>query len=160
LDAPPDTPQTNGRAALLWDDSAFCQRVQEAAERLGKSVTQIMVEAGCARDYLAKPARSGRNTDAVLRIARTLQVPYSDLIGDLGDEIAALDRRAKEIHDRELEKLAVISSVAAHLQVALGHVALPGVDSFDIIRGVIEMLEESTGVAARHKNPKRERRSD
>jgi hypothetical protein len=149
----------------IWDDAAFCQRVQIAAARLGKRLPEICAEAGVARDYLMKPARSGRNIDLVLRIARVLGVPYADLIGHNGEHLIGAEAKttptanSPPLDAGELERLRIVASVAAQLRVALDNVSLPGVDGLEIIRGVIDMIQRPRHRAAKNgatKHPKGE----
>src|SRR5918998_6737520 len=72
----------HGDRDLLWDDRAFCARVERLAEARGRSVSQVCRRAGLRASYLAKPAgRSGRSIEALLRIARELDVDMMELIG-------------------------------------------------------------------------------
>jgi transcriptional regulator with XRE-family HTH domain len=72
----------HGDRACLWDDRAFCARVERLAEERGSSMSKVCRRAGLSASYLAKPAgRSGRSIEAILRIARELDVNVMELIG-------------------------------------------------------------------------------
>ena len=64
----------------LWDDAAFVQRVKEAAERKGMTIRQVLEAAVLAPSFLEKK-RYERGTDAVLQLARVLDVPAAEMFG-------------------------------------------------------------------------------
>jgi transcriptional regulator with XRE-family HTH domain len=61
-----------------WDDDAFRERVTKLAADRGLTIAAVCRAAGTSGSYFAKPAgRSGRSIEALLRIARTLDVSLS-----------------------------------------------------------------------------------
>src|SRR3954451_8769372 len=65
-----------------WDDDGFRKRVAQLAAERGQSISEVCRQAGLSASYLAKLAgRSGRSIEAILRIARVLDVELNDLLG-------------------------------------------------------------------------------
>lgn len=65
---------------VLWDDYAFCTRVRVAAREQGRTVAEILIEAGLSKWYLRKQVE-GRSTNIVMRIARVLGMSPAELAG-------------------------------------------------------------------------------
>jgi len=75
----------------VWDDDAFVERCRIVALERGWTLHALCGRAGVARDYLGKTPSTGRNLASIYKIANTLGVPMSWLLG-FDDEI---DRAAR-----------------------------------------------------------------
>jgi hypothetical protein len=64
----------------MWDDEEFRRRVTDRAKQLGKSVRQVLSEAGMAHDTLKAPS-GGRRIDTMERLARALDWSLPDIMG-------------------------------------------------------------------------------
>jgi lambda repressor-like predicted transcriptional regulator len=64
-----------------WRESEFRARIEARAEEIGKSVRQVMREAGVAEDFLAKTPQSGRRIDKIEAIAAALEWSVADILG-------------------------------------------------------------------------------
>lgn len=98
----------------LWDDDAFRARVAALAARRGMSIAEVCRRADVSASYFAKAAgKSGRSVEALMSLARVLEVSLIELIG------------APNFHDgapteQNLARLALVMEIAAYLYVALG----------------------------------------
>jgi hypothetical protein len=95
-----------------WDDEAFRARVAAIAQQQERTLREVCLKAGLAADYLSKTTYSGRNIRAILALARSLQVPATDLLF-----AEAPNPRADSAVSR---RLAIVAHIAAHLYLSLG----------------------------------------
>jgi hypothetical protein len=122
----------------LWDDDGFLARVAFFAQKRGRRLSEVSRTAGLAHDYLSKKApRSGRSTEAVYRIARSLGVSLIELIGVGETHHDALPT------EETLVRLALVVDLAAHLYVALGsRRKIPsGIDTMEMVIQLLDMIE-------------------
>ena len=104
----------SGTSGLLWNDDEFRRRVTRLAQQRGRSLNDLCTRAGLSASYLAKSApRSGRSVEALLRIARELEVSIFELIGTSNHHDAAPT-------DDNLSRVALVAEIAATLYIALG----------------------------------------
>lgn len=111
----------------LWNDQQFRERVLECGRAKGlESLEEIGAFAELDRHYFRddKPTPKGRNITKILQLAAKLDVDPGYLIGisdsPEGDVSRHVARRMPE-----LERLAFVANVAAHLYVAIGSRPLP-----------------------------------
>jgi transcriptional regulator with XRE-family HTH domain len=98
--AEPDTGAQPAQApgSPLWDDAAFRDRVRRMAFARGMTLEEIQARSGLSAAWLRHPAdRYGRGIDAILRLARVLEVNPVELLG-LQSECHRRDRLADALN--------------------------------------------------------------
>ena len=64
-----------------WDDKAFCARVVQRCEELGRSQREVLKAAQVAHDYLQTNPTHGRRIDRIAQLAEILDTPLGYLLG-------------------------------------------------------------------------------
>lgn len=131
------TDQTGGIGGL-WDDDAFRARVSRLASERGRTISDVCRSAGLSASYLAKPAgRAGRSVEALLGIARTLEVSLVELVG-------TTNRHDATPTDDNLVRLALVAEIAANLYIALGaRKQVPAAtDTVEIVSDLLRRIED------------------
>lgn len=128
-----------------WDDAAFVKRVTDAAKARGITAREVMVAAGVAGDYLNKAPILGRNIGQVLKIARFLEIDPVVLMGlDSGEDRQPSPLAALNLTAKQLDRLAMVASIAAHLKVALEpRPRLPEIDTQKLVDAVLRAVAEA-----------------
>lgn len=115
----------------LWDDAAFRSNVKRLAKERGRSVRDVLISAGVTRNFLFTDATaSGRSTEALMRIARELDVSLDAVMG-----------QSQHTRSRPTR----ISELAARLFVALGFrdELPPGVDADHLVACLLDEIEKT-----------------
>lgn len=140
-----DTADGSGAEAQRpeWDDAAFVRRVTDAAVARGMSVREVMLAAGVAGDYLNKAPILGRNIGQVLKIARFLEIDPVVLMG-FESERDADTPTSISLTAKQLDRLAMVASIAVHLKVALEpRPQMPEMDTRRLIDVVLRAVAEA-----------------
>lgn len=66
--------------AVPWNDEIFRRVVDDAARRVGKSRTQVLVEAGISKSTLAQIPRHGRGVELIERLMPALEWGPADAL--------------------------------------------------------------------------------
>jgi hypothetical protein len=66
---------------MRWSDEAFRTRVAERARTQGRSVRQVLADAGMSHDTLEKIPSSGRRLDTLDRLAEALDWSLEEIMG-------------------------------------------------------------------------------
>lgn len=66
---------------MPWNDETFRRIVDDAAHRIGKTRTQVLLEAGIARGPLTQEPRHGRGVALIERLMPALQWSPEDALG-------------------------------------------------------------------------------
>lgn len=124
----------------LWDDIAFRERVLEAARLRGiDTLTEVARLARLDPKYFREDRPNkpdGRNIRHVLQIAEALQTDPAYLLG-LSDSPPSAEPGADA-----LDRVAFVSSIAAHLFVAMARRRQPArVDAERLAKMVVEILD-------------------
>jgi hypothetical protein len=103
----------------MWDDEGFRRRVTERAKQIGKSVRQVLSEAGMAHDTLKVPS-GGRRIDTLDRLAAALDWTLPEIMGFTPERVTKdLLMRSAQIARRALRYVQydddVLYDVAAHV---------------------------------------------
>ena len=130
---------SEGDADPLWDDESFRSRVTDLATLRGRSVSEVCYAAGLSYTYLAKPAgKSGRSIEALLKIARELEVSVIELVGTINHHDSAPS-------DDNLARLSLTFELASYVYVALGaRRQVPAAkDTMKLVAEIMRMIESS-----------------
>lgn len=128
--------KTPGEHVLEWDDEAFRARVSAIADTQGRRLDEVSITAGLAHDTLLKPNRKGRNITTLMALARSLNVPLTDLLFENGEQKQPLDSAA-------LRRLGLLANVATHLYASLADPTRPMNPEIDrVMRVVMSLLED------------------
>jgi transcriptional regulator with XRE-family HTH domain len=147
LTEPPDgggsSSEVSGGApddSAVWDDKAFVGRVRELARARGIPIAELMERAELSESWLRHFAAKGRQVDALLKLARVLDVDAAELMGLKPVSTAGTGRRAVQ----QLERMAVVAHLAAHVYVALDREASDSAaDILAALREAIDWPDES-----------------
>lgn len=106
---------TSDAATTIWDDKAFVERVRELARARGMPIADLMERADLSESWLRHYAAKGRQVDAVLKLARVLDIDPAELMGLKPLSAPTGSQRAA----RQIERMAIVAHLAAHVYVAL-----------------------------------------
>ena len=108
--------QGRQRLERLWDDTGFCERYVQVCGARGVTPRAVNIAIGTSPKYHLMPARNGRNTNIVMRIAKRLDVhPAYLMFGIITDSETPLTLPAKTIDKAATagQRLAMIGQICA-----------------------------------------------
>ncbi len=138
-----------------WDDKALRDELDQIAAQRGKSIGQILTEAGYTRDLLkASPSRDsrtdereqGRNTKTLIKVAKAFGLNVWDVIAmglkGAGPPSSGAHTALAPESIQQLGRLALSANLMAHLYVALdGRRTTPAVVDVDrLVNQIMSML--------------------
>lgn len=118
-----------------WNDRAYKKFVSSCAAELGLSIAQLYKRAGVdPSSHSTDATKNGRSIKQILALADAIGKDPALLIA------AGTLERSKETLDLEMAKLAVLSTLAAHLHVAVASPQPSVTDIPKLLRAVLAAM--------------------